>query len=75
MTSDREDRDGLPENEGPQQADPEDQAVTTEHLSEFTEWLEARLDALDTRLDRFDQISTRNTRQFTEDMALMRTFA
>ena len=54
-------------------AEPEGGAVTTEHLSELAEWLEARFDALDTRLGRFDQISSRNTRQFSDDMAHLRT--
>ena len=53
MTSERDERAMPPENEAPQQADPDGQAVTMENLSEFAEWLEARLDALDTRLDRF----------------------
>ena len=47
--------------------------LTTEQVSEFAEWLEARLDALDNRFHRFDQISTRNTRQVTEDMAELRS--
>lgn len=46
--------------------------VSVAHLSEFAEWLEARLDALNARFDRLDQISTRNTRQFSQDMAQMR---
>ena len=48
--------------------EPEGAALTVEQLSEFAEWLETRLDALDARFTRFDQISTRNTRQFSEDM-------
>ena len=40
--------------------EPDSPVLTTEHLSEFAEWLEARLDALDNRFHRFDRISTRN---------------
>ncbi len=53
--------------------EPDSPVLTTEHLSEFAEWLEARLDALDNRFHRFDKISTRNTRQVTEDMAELRS--
>ena len=56
---------------GPQ-AEPDSPSLTTEHLSEFAEWLEARLDAVDNRFDRFDRIGSRTTRQFSEDMARTR---
>ena len=73
MSSDAEDEAPPPE-PAPAAApvEPEGEAVTMEHLSEFAEWLQARLDALDTRFSRFDQISTRNTRQFSDDMADLR---
>jgi len=74
MGKDVEDPAPVPDPEAPEAAtEPGGEAVSVAHLSEVAEWLEARLDALDNRFHRFDQISTRNTRQFSEDMADLRT--
>ena len=65
MSHEAEDQVTVPDSE--QERAVSREALTTEHLSEFAEWLDEP-----PRVYRFDRIGSRTTRQFSEDMARTR---